>query len=318
MGAIELSTLARAGESPGRVSFRARDRCPACAARDREVVWAGRFDDEVLRDFLARHCYAADVSALLGSERFELVRCLACALLYHARVLDDAGLARLYGEWIDARQIERFEASLGGSPAERRFELGRQTFKHVLRIRALLPDRDPLRLIDVGCGDGRTLRAAELVGFAAFGVDPSPTRGARAAAAGLTVLPTLEEAVHAAGGPVDAITMSEVLEHLACPRDVLEACARALCPGGALLLEVPDARGLALPPLDFEQLRVVHPLEHLNAFTPRTLEQLARASGFVPATRIPAHATSALSDVLRTELSRFVPRASTSRYFVRA
>jgi hypothetical protein len=62
---------------------------------------------------------------------------------------------------------------------------------------------------------------------------------------------------------------------------------------------------------------VVHPLEHVNAFTPRTLERLARAAGLEPARRIPAHATTSLRDVVRTELSRALARPTTSRYFVK-
>lgn len=278
----------------------------------------GRFIDEPVRGFLARHDYAADPETALDGGRFRLVRCDGCSLLYHAYILDDEGMAQLYGAWIDDAQIERFEASLEGrNGGARRFEDGRQLFKHMLRLHRLAGSTWPFRLLDFGCGDGRALRMASSLGFDAHGVDSSSVRSARARRNGLQVHASLPDALVASGGAFDAVVMTEVLEHLARPKEVLDDVARALRPGGVVLIEVPDARGIEGAPSTFEQLRVVHPLEHINAFTPATLGAMARGVGLVPAPRIPAHATTSLAEVLRTALSRFVPRKTTSRYFIK-
>jgi 2-polyprenyl-3-methyl-5-hydroxy-6-metoxy-1,4-benzoquinol methylase len=296
------------------VAMEERPRCPVCDSLTRDVVWAGRFRDADVRAFLDDHRYAGDPLGELGDERFELVRCRGCDMRYHARVLDAAGLSRLYATWIDGAQIERFEAAHG---RESRFAVGRQLVKHVLRMHALAGHGEHMKVLDFGCGDGRTLRVVDALGLQAIGVDASATRMERAARAGLSVHPTLEAALGEAGGSVDAIVMSEVIEHLVAPRPVLESLVAALRPGGVILIEAPDARGIDGAPKGFEQMRVVHPLEHVNAFTPKTLETLARRVGLEPARRVPAHATTRAADLLRTELAGLIARPTTSRYFVR-
>jgi SAM-dependent methyltransferase len=302
----------------GHLRFMERNTCPSCDGTRVATIWMGRFVDEPVRGFLARHDYAADPETALDGARFRLVRCEGCSLLYHAYVLDDEGMSRLYGSWIDDAQIERFEATHEDREnGARRFEDGRQLFKHMLRLHRLAGTKWPFRLLDFGCGDGRALRMAHALGFEAHGVDSSSTRNSRARRNGLEVHTTIEQAVTAVEGSFDAVTMMEVLEHLASPKKVLATVVRALRPGGVVLIEVPDARGIDGAPSSFEQMRVVHPLEHINAFTPATLDSMAREVGLVPAPRIPAHATTSLVEVLRTAMSRFVPRHTTSRYFVK-
>lgn len=301
-----------------RAGFVERDTCPSCSSSRAETVWTGRFDEEPVRAFLVRHHYAGDPLGELAGESFRLVRCEDCSLLFHARVLDAAGLARLYGEWIDGAQIERFEterAHAGTSPD--RYAHGVALFKHMLRIHRLAGGTRPLRLLDFGCGDGHALQVAASLGFEAHGIDPSRTRSERAERARVHVHATVEDALDAIEGLFDGVVMREVLEHLVAPRAALAEVVSALRPGGVLLVEVPDARGIAGAPATFEEMRVVHPLEHVNAFTPGTLESLVCGAGLVPAPRIPAHATTGLLDLVKTELSRFVGRPSTSRYFVK-
>ncbi|WP_236606623.1 class I SAM-dependent methyltransferase [Sandaracinus amylolyticus] len=281
------------------------------------TLWKGRFVDPEIRAFLAAHHYAGDPVAVLAEEHFELVRCLQCALRYHARVLDRNGLALLYGTWIDARQIERFEAE--HVPPERRepFSVGRHIVKDLLAMHALAGGSNEMKLLDFGCGDGRALRIAAALGLRAVGVDPSLTRSTRASDGGGAVHPTLGEALADVGGSVDAILMSEVLEHLVEPRRVLLSLVAALRPGGVILIETPDTRGIDGPPRTFEHMRWVHPLEHINGFTPETLERMARTVGLEPTRLVRAHATTRLRDVVRTELGCLVGRPSTSRIFVK-
>ena len=306
------STERPCAEAP--VGLEARLQCPVCHGEAREIVWAGAFRDPDVRAFLEEHRYAGNPVEALGDQCFELVRCLGCDLRYHARVLDAEGLSRLYGAWIDAAQIERFEAVHG---RETRFVQGRHLVKQVLRLHALAGSRDDMTVLDFGCGDGRTLRVIEALGLRAIGVDASSTRTERAARAGLSVHATLEAALAETGGSVDAIVMSEVVEHMVAPRRVLADLVAALRPDGVMLIEAPDASGLEGAPQGFDQLRVVHPLEHVNAFTPATLERLASLVGLVPAPTPPAHATTHLGDLVMSELARWVSRPTTSRFFVR-
>lgn len=294
------------------LALESRPDCPTCGARDGEVVWYGRFRDPPAHEWIAQYRYAGDPIAELGDASFELVRCNHCTMLFHTRVLSPAGLTRLYSHWIDAAQIERFESERAS-----RFEIARQTFKHLLRLHSLAGEPADFRVLDFGCGDGRALSLAIGLGFDAWGVDSSVTRESRSSRHGARVRRSISEVVEAAGGGFHAVMLMQVLEHVVSPRRVLEELEAVLRRSGVLLVEVPDARCIDRAPTSFEQFRIVQPLEHVNAFTPRTLTRICVEAGFTPAARIPAHATATFKDVVRTELSRVIQRASTSQYFVR-
>ncbi len=292
--------------------FRERSSCPLCANERCAVVWSGRFDAEPTRGWLERYGYSADVVAELGEAQFALVRCERCEFLHHRRVLRFQWLHTLYSKWIDSRQIERFEALLRASA----FERGRQLVKHVLRVfdeLGALP-RAP-RWLDFGCGDGVQLDAAELFGFEVFGVDFSATRSSRSYSR--TLVPDLAAFDSLSVGPLDVASAFQVLEHVEQPIDLLRALAERLRPGGLLIVETPDARQVEVP-ATWEQFQVVQPLEHINAFTPATLRAACVSAGFEPLARKPAHVTTRLRDIVRTEASRWYRPDSTQQYFRRA
>lgn len=315
------STRPRGSDAPAgalRASFRERDRCPLCGGSALSTVWRARFRDEPVRSWLQRCRYDADLEQALGDAAFERVACGACSMTFHRRVLDDPWLAILYERWISPRQIEAFEAAEGKHEAERAFGLGVQLVKHVLRLRHLLSDLGArrARVLDFGCGDGAFLATARLLGVDGAGVDCSASRQERAGRAGIDIVPDLESLDARGGGPFDAATLFEVLEHVPEPAGLLEALAQRVRRGGVLLVEVPDCRGITVP-RDFTAFSNVHPLEHLNHFTPATLRAMCARAGFIPVGRVPAHVTTSPLAVLRTEASRVLTRPTTSQYFRR-
>jgi SAM-dependent methyltransferase len=299
------------------IRFEERSRCVACGSTSRDEVWSGRLGDEPWRGWIERHRYSGDPLAALGGERFRLVRCLECSMLFHSRVLSPAGLAQLYGHWIDDDQVAAFEEAEGRRAPGAAYDEARQNVKHLLRLKSLAGRDGTLRVLDFGCGEGRFVRLADALGLEAWGVDASPSRRARARRLGLRVHESVEDARRAGATGLDAVTLIETLEHLVDPRAALDEAASILRPGGALLVEVPDARGIAGPPRSFEELRVVQPLEHVNAFTPATLERICREAGFAPVRRPVAHVTASIGDVVRGALARLLPLRRTSAYFVR-
>lgn len=294
--------------------FVERRACAVCGSERTRPVWTGRLLDRPWREWIERHHYRADLDAELGKAEIELRRCAPCGMLFHGRVLDPGSSARLYSQWIDSEQVERFERE--ELPDDALFEQGRQVIKHLLRVRRISGGARP-RIVDIGCGDGRALQLARLLGFEAAGIDPSATRDRRASELGLEIWPSIDSFCAAGVGPADAVLMMQVLEHVVDPRSELRRAASLVRAGGVLILEVPDATGIGLPPRTFEELRVVQPLEHVNAFVPATLRRLACEAGLVPIRTIASHATTRLRDVVRSELARWTRRATTSQYFVK-
>jgi SAM-dependent methyltransferase len=111
--------------------------------------------------------------------------------------------------------------------------------------RQFLSDRTikPGRLLDVGCGTGSFLAAAQKLGWKVTGLDFNEA-GVQAARARLGVADvhawTLEEfSQQRPGEQFDAVTAFEVLEHVEEPRAFLERCYELTSPGGHFAVSVP-------------------------------------------------------------------------------
>ncbi len=299
------------------VAFRERSHCINCGDTKLKPLWEGRFTDEPTRSFIQRCHYSQDVVARLGTETFSLVRCQTCGIAFHQRILTPEWLNLLYSQWINDAQIEYIEA--GYQTAKKReilFERSRQYMKHLLRLQKLLsPSKiEQFRILDYGCGDGDFLALANLFGFNVFGIDFSSVRNQRAAKTSIAIFNDLETLESARVGSIHAVTLFQVLEHLEDPLLVLSKIATIMADGGFLIVEVPDCRGIHQPE-NFLEFQTVHPLEHINAFTPVTLKRMCEQVGFVFIKRIPAHVTTSSVDILRTEGSRFIQANGTAQYF---
>jgi len=147
------------------------------------------------------------------------------------------------------------------------------------------------RFLDVGCGRGELVAAAQERGWQAEGVDVS-THFVRYARERYGVT------AHAGGlddqrfpdARFDAIAMGAVLEHVYDPRGLLVEAARVLRPGGVLWIDVPNEAGLfflvgnlylRLRGLDWVvNLAPTFPLYHVYGFTPSALRRVLTHTGF--------------------------------------
>jgi 2-polyprenyl-3-methyl-5-hydroxy-6-metoxy-1,4-benzoquinol methylase len=300
-----------------RLDFVTRATCPSCGSAGAKSLWSGRFSDPAVASHLAQFHYSADLSAELGDQPFDLVCCSACGLSYHRLILSEEGLATLYGRWIDPAQVTQFEATHTAKRADP-FAQGVQRLKTLLRLRHLVRDRvaqaAPIRLMDFGCGDGEMLAAARVLGMDAIGIDISATRAHAAGGAGALVLPDLATFDAKGGGKVHAVVLSQVLEHVSDPVGLLRAIAPRMVPGGVLFVAVPNCSGLTVP-RDFDGFHRLQPLEHINAFTPRTLRETVARAGFHPLRRPMASLDTRPLGVLRALANLVYQPATTDQFF---
>jgi 2-polyprenyl-3-methyl-5-hydroxy-6-metoxy-1,4-benzoquinol methylase len=145
-------------------------------------------------------------------------------------------------------------------------------------------------LLDVGSAHGWFLDAAAPY-FQVAGVEPDAEVGGKSIARGLPVrLGYFPDAL----GPderFDIIVFNDVIEHIPSIRAALQACRERLTPGGTLILNLPNSRGLfyRLSKLfaavglrgPFERMwQKDMPSPHVHYFNPKNLTKLLESAGF--------------------------------------
>ncbi|MGI2902622.1 class I SAM-dependent methyltransferase [Tolypothrix sp. VBCCA 56010] len=299
------------------VAFRERSHCISCGSSKLHPLWQGKFTSEPTRSFIEKCHYSEDVIALLKEETFSLISCDTCGMVFHQRILTPEWLNLLYSQWINDAQIERMEAEYQtDNKREILFERGRRDTKHLLRLRKLIKSNttEQFRILDYGCGDGDFLALAKLFGFKVCGIDFSSTRHERAAKTDIPIFNNLGSLKFYDMGKIQAVTLFQVLEHLEDPLATLKQIANKMEDKGILIVEVSNCRGISQPK-SFLEFHAVHPLEHINAFTPITLKKMCEQAGFVSLKRIPAHVTTSFVNTLQTEGLRFIQPNQTQQYF---
>ena len=176
----------------------------------------------------------------------------------------------------DANFYHEFERNFRGSREEihGRLERGYADFLAVLVRHMPEP-----KALDLGCGRGEWLELAQSMGFVAHGVDLDAGMLADCIERGLSV--THGDAIaYLANEPDDSLAVVSgfhIAEHL--PFEVLQKliseAARALRPGGLLILETPNVENISVGTLSFH----MDPT-HNKPLPPGLLSFLARHHGF--------------------------------------
>ena len=160
-------------------------------------------------------------------------------------------------------------------------------FRQILAfLSSHVPSR-PRRLLDVGAHAGRFLWMAQAAGWAAEGLELNPRTAAFAKQA--TGVPVHMVNVHdfeANGRQFQAVTLTDVLEHVPDPLPILRRVRELLGPGGWIAVKVPNApsqrlketlRGALQPRY---RPRIADNLVHVNHFSAGSLRLALERAGF--------------------------------------
>jgi len=113
-----------------------------------------------------------------------------------------------------------------------------------------LRERAPGIFLDVGCGTGYAMAAAEKLGLTVFGIDPElakyGVRDKSAATVGTKIVTGEAEHLPFANSSFDAIYSSHAIEHFAEIETGLSEIERVLTPGGRAILMIPTGTMAAI------------------------------------------------------------------------
>ena len=134
-------------------------------------------------------------------------------------------------------------------------------------------------LLDVGAGFGTFCE--EIIKLKLFknvlAVEPSHTMALTCQKKGIEVIKkTIEDVLL---DPVDVITSFELIEHLFCPKQFINACSKNLKTNGLFFITTPNIKGFDLLTLQKVSNNICGP-GHLNYFHPQSLQFLLKKCGF--------------------------------------
>jgi SAM-dependent methyltransferase len=222
-------------------------------------------------------CGQDDADALWSRGDAHYVRCRACSLVYENPRLTERGLVRFYS----AKSY--FVAEEGSPPTSGYQDYESQVTRDLLEeyfdiVQSHAPG--PGALCDVGCGPGGLLRIARDRGWQACGVEISSWAARRARDEGLDVHEGSLSHARFPDDAFDAVTMFDVLEHLAQPGEVLHEVFRILKPGGVFVAETPNVDGFFARHVYRERAHLVKPRAHICLYGPRSARRLVSGERF--------------------------------------
>lgn len=270
--------------------FHVRENCPVCGHTDVSELYRCELTASPIRDLIATHYEAQGIvewSVLEGTD-YILCECRNCDLVFQRNAPDDITLDAIYNRFIspsflakledDRLSIDNFNRIAGELDV-----LFRLTSKHPGRI----------TFLDYGFGHGRWARVARALGAKVFATEISEEKKKYAASLGVEIIP--DEEIDRMR--FDIVHTEQVFEHLVEPGREFRRLAAVT--DGIMKVAVPYSRGtrklldrhgmISQSPfrkvLEDRQLSrtdedyvAIQPLEHLNAYAPRTFERLAAAN----------------------------------------
>jgi hypothetical protein len=257
-----------------------RQQCPSCGARGAGVLLSVPYEAQAVQAFLKTHYHKPPDTTPLAGSTYEVVRCESCSLGYQRNVPGPELLQTIYDEWISPTPKELVRSRYGLDD----YRLLSQEVQFVIEHFRKPPGS--IQVLDFGMGWGVWSRMALAFGCSVAGAELSIARQQHARSIGVEVLQWDE----LPGRNFHFINTEQVFEHLVEPAATLRHLTTALADGGLLRISVPNCsaalRALEKKPafesLSTEDVRALHPLEHLNGFEAATLERFGRGAGLEP------------------------------------
>lgn len=167
---------------------------------------------------------------------YKVVACSSCGLNYLSPRLTQEAILKLY------KDEAYYNSNVSGQGYDEYLEISENWEKtFTRRLKQIAPYKSSGRALDIGCGPGYFLSAAQKMGFDVYGLDPSDYIVEMAKKAwGERVQLGLIESANYEPESFDLIVAFDTFEHIYDPNKFLQAIHSFLKPGGVLAITTPD------------------------------------------------------------------------------
>lgn len=242
----------------------------------------------------------ADIPFETYSDGFDFDTEIILGLHAAGKAIDEVPIPTYYGDeicYVDGMRYARDVTAdviryrlrrmgFGGttSAGEHPYELKHSAYSSHGVLRKWLSEREPGRLLDVGCSDGRLGSIARALGYHVTGVDAVKQEDV-GTGVDVFVEADLDDGLPVeVGGPFDYVLAADVLEHTVTPERLLAEIVDRVAPDGRIFVSVPNFAHwyprvrVAIGRFDYDQ-RGLLDRGHLRFFTRRSFERMLRDCG---------------------------------------
>lgn len=199
----------------------------------------------------------------------KVVACSTCGLNYLSPRLTEPAILELY------KDEAYYNSNISGQGYDEYMEISDNWVKTFnLRLKQIAPYKSSGKALDIGCGPGYFLTAAQKMGFDVHGLDPSDYIVTQARKTwGDRVQLGLIESANYQPESFDLVVAFDTFEHIYDPKKFLAAIHRVLKPGGVLAITTPDPTSLLAKVTGKNWVSFKLP-EHIFYWSPDTIRKI--------------------------------------------
>lgn len=251
-------------------NFKIREACEICNKVDNVTLLEINYQDHILSQFLSNYYSHNFDMKLLDGMTYRILKCKNCGFIWQNEVLTDEINLELYSHWGDPKK--------GMNKILNNKSYMENLFFDSIILKSFFPNTSnhKIKILDYGAGWGFYCNLLKGLNFDVYALELSEIRiKFMKNKLNLKVLSYDKLNEH----KFDFINAYQVFEHIENPKNTLQMLNDILKKEGIIHLSVPNGRkieGRILKNKFGIGKNQLHPLEHINCFTPKTLINLGK------------------------------------------